>query len=387
MENVTIPSQTRAENARHFFETWGPHLPILLLMIIGCVGNLFVVIAVVTFRNLRIIPNYYIASLAVTDLLVSLTSMPFGLYVDINHGEWYLGEGLCKVSIILDVMLSTASILHLCVISRDRLRAITKPVLYAFHRTNKSAATRIFGVYLLSAIVSMPAMIVTSADGDQCGFDDNPVYAVMSSAASFYIPCIVTLTMYFRIYRAATERARRSAIGPAATVTSSRTIQPQEANSPDIEMASTEDHHSSTTGIESDRSAMGNSNPPHGVDYVVKEQEAERNSSNTRHREGVERRVAHEWQGKVSQSRERKATRVIAIVVIVFVSCWLPFFVLHVAASLCSNCQVPRKLYSALTWLGWSNSALNPIIYTIFNKEFRSAFKRIIRGKCRYQRI
>lgn len=36
------------------------------------------------------------------------------------------------------------------------------------------------------------------------------------------------------------------------------------------------------------------------------------------------------------------------------------------------------SLEQVLTWLGYSNSAFNPIIYSIFNTEFREAFKRIL---------
>ena len=34
--------------------------------------------------------------------------------------------------------------------------------------------------------------------------------------------------------------------------------------------------------------------------------------------------------------------------------------------------------FKILTWLGYSNSSFNPVIYSIFNQEFRLAFKRII---------
>ena len=82
---------------------------------------------------------------------------------------------------------------------------------------------------------------------------------------------------------------------------------------------------------------------------------------------------------RISVTRERKAARTIGIVVCVFVSCWLPFFILHVTSAFCTGCNIKRELYSVLTWLGWSNSVINPMIYTVFNKEFRTAFKRILR--------
>ena len=46
------------------------------------------------------------------------------------------------------------------------------------------------------------------------------------------------------------------------------------------------------------------------------------------------------------------------------------------------NLQLFREVegagFSFAFWLGYSNSALNPVIYTVFNKDFRRAFKRIL---------
>lgn len=38
-------------------------------------------------------------------------------------------------------------------------------------------------------------------------------------------------------------------------------------------------------------------------------------------------------------------------------------------------------LLQILTWLGYSNSCFNPVIYSIFNSEFRGAFHRILTSK------
>lgn len=43
---------------------------------------------------------------------------------------------------------------------------------------------------------------------------------------------------------------------------------------------------------------------------------------------------------------------------------------------LCREVEGPG--FSFAFWLGYSNSALNPVIYTVFNKDFRRAFKRIL---------
>lgn len=59
--------------------------------------------------------------------------------------------------------------------------------------------------------------------------------------------------------------------------------------------------------------------------------------------------------------------------------CWTPFFVVHTTRALCPACAVPPRLVSAVTWLGYVNSALNPLIYTAFNPDFRAVFRRALR--------
>lgn len=78
--------------------------------------------------------------------------------------------------------------------------------------------------------------------------------------------------------------------------------------------------------------------------------------------------------------RERKAAKTLAIITGAFVVCWLPFFITALLMPLCEQCQISDTLFSFFLWLGYFNSTLNPVIYTIFSPEFRQAFKRILFG-------
>ncbi|CRL01162.1 CLUMA_CG014433, isoform B [Clunio marinus] len=55
----------------------------------------------------------------------------------------------------------------------------------------------------------------------------------------------------------------------------------------------------------------------------------------------------------------------------------MPFFCVNIIAAFCKTC-IGETTFKILSWLGYSNSAFNPIIYSIFNTEFRKAFKRIL---------
>jgi len=80
------------------------------------------------------------------------------------------------------------------------------------------------------------------------------------------------------------------------------------------------------------------------------------------------------------EQREIQATIRMAIIITFFCGMWLGFFTVYVINSWCPSnvCSVPRALDAFFFWLGYSNSGINPILYTIFNDEFRCAFRKLL---------
>lgn len=74
---------------------------------------------------------------------------------------------------------------------------------------------------------------------------------------------------------------------------------------------------------------------------------------------------------------ETKAAKTLGIIVGGFIICWLPFFTVYLIRAFCEDC-IEKLLFSVLFWLGYCNSALNPLIYALFSNDFRMAFKRLI---------
>lgn len=83
---------------------------------------------------------------------------------------------------------------------------------------------------------------------------------------------------------------------------------------------------------------------------------------------------------------EQKATKVLGVVFFTFVILWAPFFVLNLLPTVCGDCEshIDTWVFDLVTWLGYASSMVNPIFYTIFNKVFRQAFKKVL--LCRYRK-
>ncbi|NXR44512.1 HRH2 protein, partial [Hippolais icterina] len=94
-----------------------------------------------------------IVSLAITDLLLGLLVLPFSAYYELAK-EWPFSSVLCNIYISLDVMLCTASILNLFMISLDRYFAVTTPLRYCQVVTPPRVAVGLVVIWTVSLMVS-----------------------------------------------------------------------------------------------------------------------------------------------------------------------------------------------------------------------------------------
>ncbi|XP_071946848.1 probable G-protein coupled receptor No18 [Antedon mediterranea] len=334
----------------------------------GVFGNILVCLAVWKIRTLRVVGNYFVVSLAVADVLVSGLVMPLAISLEVLEGKWIFGKMICYAWTSLDVTLSTASIINLGAISVDRYRAVTQPLSYASKRTAFMARKVIIIVWVVSVIVGAPATIFIDYSDGVCFLSDKNAryYSIISSCFSFFIPCFIILFLYYKIFKTAQFRANRR-VGPAiaavAVMYPKRKV-PAEADQ--------------QSGGFSETQTVSNRNqsvtwPTETPNLATKEETENRSIPRA-----CENNVLKS-QKKISVAKERKAAVVLMIVVGTFVACWLPFFTINVAGAICTSCEFGPKLMSFVLWLGWCNSIVNPALYTVFNKEFRNAFKKLLR--------
>lgn len=194
-------------------------------------GNSLVILSVIRERSLHTQTNYFITSLAVADCFVGLCIMPFSALYEVFLNTWFFGEDWCDIWRSLDVLFSTASILNLCVISLDRYWAITDPFSYPMRMTRARSAFLIACVWIASSTISFPAISFwrASRKGEmpkfKCTFTEDLGYLVFSSTISFYLPLLVMVFTYCRIYRAAVIQTRSLKLGTKQVLMSSGELQ------------------------------------------------------------------------------------------------------------------------------------------------------------------
>ncbi|XP_074549334.1 D(3) dopamine receptor isoform X2 [Halichoeres trimaculatus] len=415
-----------------------------LLILAIVFGNVLVCLAVLRERSLQTTTNYLVVSLAVADLLVASLVMPWAVYLEVVGGAWLFSRLYCNVFVTLDVMMCTASILNLCAISIDRYTAVVMPVLYnTTHRSRKRVFVMIATVWVLAFAVSCPLLFGFNTTDDPlvCSIS-NPDFVIYSSVVSFYLPFMVTLLVYIRIYVFLRMRRKRitfsqvsgkvqpgSAPPSVETCLQEETPKAKQDLSPirikvsvdsslppkpklltgclwrkrpktgpvensmlppvdtqnccsishascgrtelELDQEQDQDHNQ---GHEPEEDAQ-NDRPPVRMSCEVKDLSNGRTLTSLR---TMPHSYTSNQRFRSMHAREKKATQMLAIVLGVFLICWLPFFVTHILNTHCRTCYVPPGLYSAFTWLGYVNSALNPVIYTTFNIEFRRAFIKIL---------
>ncbi|OWK55703.1 D(2) dopamine receptor isoform X3 [Lonchura striata] len=353
-----------------------------LLIFIIVFGNVLVCMAVSRERALQTTTNYLIVSLAVADLLVATLCMPWVVYMEVV-GEWRFSRIHCDIFVTLDVMMCTASILNLCAISIDRYTAVAMPMLYNTRYSSKRRVTVMIAVvWVLSFAISCPLLFgLNNTDEKEC-IIGNPAFVVYSSIVSFYVPFIVTLLVYVQIYIVLRRRRKRVSTKRSSHVLDSDTQAPLKDK-----CTHPEDVKLCTVIVKSNGSFQVNKRkvaPLSSPGKVEKNGHAKESHHTAKVFEihslpnGKTRNLLKAViRRKMSQQKEKKATQMLAIVLGVFIICWLPFFITHILNMHC-DCNIPPAMYSAFTWLGYVNSAVNPIIYTTFNIEFRKAFMKIL---------
>ena len=190
----------------------GGTIALSLIIAVSLMANSFIVLIVYKTPTLRKPINYFIANMAMSDLLYSLFLPPRNLSLLHTNQSWLIGgqfgQALCKLVPFFDGVSSTVSIQNLVLIAVDRFVAVVFPLRSPLIRS-KLCPFFILGTWIVAAAIISPLLFTfqlvqysgemrcvtrwKKAFGESSSFAD---YLLAGSILFRYIPVMLLAILY-----------------------------------------------------------------------------------------------------------------------------------------------------------------------------------------------
>ncbi|XP_063970497.1 5-hydroxytryptamine receptor-like [Lytechinus pictus] len=420
--NLTTQTESQVMNGSRdsdlfVFEDYNQRIAIATILcivfLVGSIGNTLVITAVILSRKLRSSTNWFVVNLGCSDLLTCL-SLPFNVVAMLSRDGWPLPGWICAVNSAVILICLGASVMTLFLIAYNRWYMLTK----LRGNFQKLYTTRNICLMVLSAWV-YPALLVLvphfaglgrlgySYNYKACSQDttlpNSDLYSLIAGAGLIIPVFFAIVVVYIRIYLFVTKQSKKMDQLKNAGIPGSQNVQ-IEISSSEVSSAAqsnlsscnatkqscstlnTDISQSTEKGL--DESTEGdiatanvdnfqNKSSPE-IPGVLSKRSPEEPKINQKHRR-LFKRKAHE--NKIQPQLNKinvTVTKRLAIVVLAFFICLLPFGVSVVVPP--SDPGVP--------WTGLMltlNSCVNPLIYARTMPEFRKVMLAIIR--CRLKDV
>lgn len=320
---------------------------------------------------------------------------------------------MCVAWYSLDVLLTSSTIIHLCMISIDRYMSLKFPLRYGHAKRTKQTLCKILLVWVISFCIAGPLFLFSMFDTTKstvlykgCG-PETPTFVISATVTSFYLPLLIMTIMYaltMRALRCQLHEQRRLAVTNSLSSKDDSTYSLRGGRGPSPRASPRLPHKASTNGNYAPTQA-----PPTQTDFLVvrssytnltpsstctevggipmQDMDPVGGADQQPKRKFIMRNFRFGRSGSArlnGPDRGRRAVQVLGILFAVFVICYLPFFLTYVINGTCHQCQpyISPRMIMAFEWLAYSGSVINPIIYHIFNPDFRRAFQRLLCCHC-----
>ncbi|XP_003801866.1 motilin receptor [Otolemur garnettii] len=332
------------------------------LFAVGVSGNAVTVLLIARCRDLRTTTDLYLGSMAVSDLLI-LLGLPFDLYRLWRSRPWVFGPLLCRLSLYLGEGCTYASLLHVTALSAERYLAICRPLRARVLVTRRRVRALIAALWIVALLSAGPFFFLVGVEQDPGVYaapDFNGTEWVAPSASAWPSPL-----------RPSGAPPLSPQSGPEAAALFSRECRPSRAQLGALRVmlwVTTAYFFLPFLCL----SVL------HGL--IGRELWSSRGP----------------LRGPAVSGRDRghrRTVRVLLVVVLAFIVCWLPF---HVGRIIYINTKDSRMMYFSQYFnvvalqLFYLSASINPILYNLISKKYRAAAWKLLlsrqprlRGFCR----
>ena len=193
---------------------------LIIVIVVAVVGNVIVIAGILYSSSLRSqVTNYFIISLAVSDILIPLIILPFRIMTAIKNGSFCSTDIACKTVLVLSTYFDIASITNILIISIDRFIAVSFPLKYSSIISEKRALASIAFVWLYSATwaglgifdwrspnkIALESLVIRGAV--RCGIE-NKYYWVSVYTIVLLVPLFAIGIIYLVILHEALKHVR-----------------------------------------------------------------------------------------------------------------------------------------------------------------------------------
>uniref|UniRef100_A0A8D0BUM9 Histamine H3 receptor n=1 Tax=Salvator merianae TaxID=96440 RepID=A0A8D0BUM9_SALMN len=376
-----------------------------LLMLATIVGNALVMLAFAVDSSLRTQNNYFLLNLAISDFLVGAFCIPLYVPYELTK-KWTFGRSICKLWLVIDYLLCTASAFNIVLISYDRFLSVTRAVAYRAHQGDtRQALFKMVMVWVSAFLLYGPAIITWEyifgrrvlKDNDcQADFNQNWYFLITASTIEFFTPFISVTFFNVSIYLNIQKRtkARLDVLSETQsqsfveeiemspqTKLSVKCCQEDHGDAPCLHApkwdAEEENAKDSANAKYSQSSSTEGSEPPNSR-LKPPSKRSYKHSASTSSLEKRVRANSENMTQRFRLTRDKKVAKSLAIIVGIFGLCWAPYTLLMIIRAACHDTCIPDPLYKVSFWLLWINSAINPILYPLCHYSFRRAFVKLL---------
>ncbi|KAM6153549.1 G-protein coupled receptor 84 [Erethizon dorsatum] len=376
---------------RYVAVSWG-----VVVAVTGTTGNMLTLLALAIQPKLRTRFNLLIANLTLADLLYCMFLQPFSVDTYL-HLHWRTGATFCRIFGLLLFASNSVSILTLCLIALGRYLLIAHPKLFPQVFSAKGIVLALMGTWVVGVASFAPLwpIYILVPVVCTCSFDrlKGRPYTTILMGIYFVLGLSCVGVFYCLIHRQVKRAAKaldqyklRQASIHSNHVAGTDEAVPGHFKELDSRMTA----RGPSDGILSEPASAATTQTLEEDLSEVRDQD---NSKVPKH---PEEKIPPEGSAKSqptkgagnaqdSSSEFGKVTRMCFAVFLCFALSYIPFLLLNI---LDARVRAPRVVHMLAANLTWLNGCINPVLYAAMNRQFRQAYRSILkRGPQSFRRL